>query len=130
MASLLMLSVFLPCHCFLLLSLCCPHLIFFSFGFDQMAAVDAKKNVIVTISSDKGLCGGINSTAVKISKSLHKLNSGIFCKLMHSIFVDAYFLLLVRLVFFLSENVFCFCRSRQRKQIRHLGREGKGNIST
>ncbi|GAY61575.1 hypothetical protein WN944_013930 [Citrus x changshan-huyou] len=38
--------------------------------------VDAKKNVIVTISSDKGLCGGINSTAVKISKSLHKLNSG------------------------------------------------------
>ncbi|KDO65734.1 hypothetical protein CISIN_1g040116mg [Citrus sinensis] len=39
--------------------------------------VDAKKNVIVTISSDKGLCGGINSTAVKISKSLHKLNSDI-----------------------------------------------------
>lgn len=38
--------------------------------------VDAKKNVIVTVSSDKGLCGGINSTAVKISKSLHKLNSG------------------------------------------------------
>lgn len=88
-----------------------PSFNFFSFGFDQMAAVDAKKNVIVTISSDKGLCGGINSTAVKISKSLHKLNSGIFCKLMHSIFVDAYFLLLIRLVFFLSENVFCFCRS-------------------
>lgn len=39
-------------------------------------SVDAKKNVIVTVSSDKGLCGGINSTAVKISKSLHKLNSG------------------------------------------------------
>ncbi|KAH9722193.1 ATP synthase subunit gamma [Citrus sinensis] len=43
---------------------------------ENSRAVDAKKNVIVTISSDKGLCGGINSTAVKISKSLHKLNSG------------------------------------------------------
>lgn len=39
-------------------------------------SVDVKKNVIVTISSDKGLCGGINSTSVKISKALHKLNSG------------------------------------------------------
>lgn len=41
------------------------------------AGVDVKKNVIVTVSSDKGLCGGINSTSVKISKALHKLNSGI-----------------------------------------------------
>ncbi|XP_038893671.1 ATP synthase subunit gamma, mitochondrial [Benincasa hispida] len=39
-------------------------------------SVDVKKNVIVTISSDKGLCGGINSTSVKISKALHKINSG------------------------------------------------------
>ncbi|GFP78954.1 ATP synthase subunit gamma mitochondrial [Phtheirospermum japonicum] len=39
-------------------------------------SVDVKKNVIVTISSDKGLCGGINSTSVKTSKGLHKLNSG------------------------------------------------------
>ena len=39
-----------------------------------------KKNVIVTISSDKGLCGGINSTSVKISKALRKINSGITCK--------------------------------------------------
>ncbi|KAK4395790.1 ATP synthase subunit gamma, mitochondrial [Sesamum angolense] len=39
-------------------------------------SVDVKKNVIVTISSDKGLCGGINSTSVKISRGLHKLNSG------------------------------------------------------
>ncbi|CAA2959640.1 ATP synthase subunit gamma, mitochondrial [Olea europaea subsp. europaea] len=39
-------------------------------------SVDVKKNVIVTISSDKGLCGGINSTSVKISRALHKLNSG------------------------------------------------------
>ncbi|KAH7521406.1 hypothetical protein FEM48_Zijuj07G0029600 [Ziziphus jujuba var. spinosa] len=39
-------------------------------------SVDVKKNVIVTVSSDKGLCGGINSTSVKISRALHKLNSG------------------------------------------------------
>ncbi|GER40162.1 ATP synthase subunit gamma [Striga asiatica] len=42
----------------------------------DIPSVDVKKNVIVTISSDKGLCGGINSTAVKISRGLHKLNSG------------------------------------------------------
>ncbi|XP_011013255.1 PREDICTED: ATP synthase subunit gamma, mitochondrial-like [Populus euphratica] len=36
-------------------------------------SVDAKKNVIVTVSSDKGLCGGINSTAVKISRAFNKL---------------------------------------------------------
>ncbi|KDP31346.1 hypothetical protein JCGZ_11722 [Jatropha curcas] len=39
-------------------------------------SVDVKKNVVVTISSDKGLCGGINSTSVKISKAIHKLTSG------------------------------------------------------
>ncbi|KAJ7978729.1 ATP synthase subunit gamma [Quillaja saponaria] len=39
-------------------------------------SVDVKKNVIITVSSDKGLCGGINSTAVKVSRALHKLNSG------------------------------------------------------
>ncbi|XP_068637196.1 ATP synthase subunit gamma, mitochondrial-like [Aristolochia californica] len=39
-------------------------------------SIDVKKNVIVTISSDKGLCGGINSTSVKISKALHRLCSG------------------------------------------------------
>jgi len=39
-------------------------------------SIDVKKNVIVTISSDKGLCGGINSTSVKISRGLHKVNSG------------------------------------------------------
>ncbi|KAI4335911.1 hypothetical protein L6164_014507 [Bauhinia variegata] len=42
----------------------------------DIPSVDAKKNVIVTVSSDKGLCGGINSTSVKISKAVHKLNSG------------------------------------------------------
>jgi len=39
-------------------------------------SVDVKKTVVVTISSDKGLCGGINSTSVKISKALLKLISG------------------------------------------------------
>ncbi|XP_068305583.1 ATP synthase subunit gamma, mitochondrial [Pyrus communis] len=39
-------------------------------------SVSVKKDVIITISSDKGLCGGINSTSVKISKALHKLNAG------------------------------------------------------
>lgn len=33
--------------------------------------VDVKKNVI-----DKGLCGGINSTSVRVSKALYKLTSG------------------------------------------------------
>ncbi|KAL3528464.1 hypothetical protein ACH5RR_007786 [Cinchona calisaya] len=42
----------------------------------DLPSVDVKKNVIVTVSSDKGLCGGINSTAVKISRALYKLNSG------------------------------------------------------
>ncbi|KAJ8458477.1 hypothetical protein OPV22_031403 [Ensete ventricosum] len=39
-------------------------------------SVDVKKNVIVTITSDKGLCGGINSTSVRVSKALYKLTSG------------------------------------------------------
>ncbi|KAK3440309.1 hypothetical protein EUGRSUZ_B00589 [Eucalyptus grandis] len=39
-------------------------------------SIDVKKNVIVTVSSDKGLCGGINSTSVRLSKGLLKLNSG------------------------------------------------------
>lgn len=39
-------------------------------------SVDVKKTVVVAIAADKGLCGGINSTSVKISRGLHKLNSG------------------------------------------------------
>ncbi|KAK8962301.1 hypothetical protein KSP40_PGU007091 [Platanthera guangdongensis] len=39
-------------------------------------SIDVKKNVIVTVSSDKGLCGGINSTSVKVSKALFKVYSG------------------------------------------------------
>ncbi|KAL4347956.1 hypothetical protein GQ457_17G017520 [Hibiscus cannabinus] len=42
----------------------------------DLPSVDVKKSVVVTISSDKGLCGGINSTSVKMSKGIHKLNSG------------------------------------------------------
>ncbi|KAJ7543646.1 hypothetical protein O6H91_09G046600 [Diphasiastrum complanatum] len=38
--------------------------------------VDAKKVSILTVSTDRGLCGGINSTAVKYSKALLKLSSG------------------------------------------------------
>ncbi|KAI3792177.1 hypothetical protein L2E82_06048 [Cichorium intybus] len=36
-------------------------------------SVSVKKNVI---SSDKGLCGGINSTSVKITRTLYRLNAG------------------------------------------------------
>lgn len=43
-----------------------------------LLGVDVKKNVIVTVSSDKGLCGGINSTAVKVSRAINKLTSGVF----------------------------------------------------
>ncbi|WOL14459.1 ATP synthase subunit gamma, mitochondrial [Canna indica] len=39
-------------------------------------SVDVKKNVIVSITSDKGLCGGINSQSVRVSKALYKLTSG------------------------------------------------------
>ncbi|KAI3924709.1 hypothetical protein MKW92_041142, partial [Papaver armeniacum] len=34
--------------------------------------VDVKKNVIVTVSSDKCLCGGINSTSVKVSQIVER----------------------------------------------------------
>ncbi|MCO5585856.1 hypothetical protein L7F22_039789 [Adiantum nelumboides] len=36
--------------------------------------IDSKKNVVFTLSSDKGLCGGINSTSVKLSKGIFKLS--------------------------------------------------------
>ncbi|XP_027368720.1 ATP synthase subunit gamma, mitochondrial isoform X2 [Abrus precatorius] len=44
--------------------------------FTALLGASVKKSVVVTVSSDKGLCGGINSTSVKISRALHKLNSG------------------------------------------------------
>jgi F-type H+-transporting ATPase subunit gamma len=38
-------------------------------------ATKVDKKLIVTISSDKGLCGGINSTVVKYSRALVRLNA-------------------------------------------------------
>lgn len=38
--------------------------------------IDSKKNVILSISSDRGLCGGINSTVVKLSKALYRMSAG------------------------------------------------------
>ncbi|KAG5536461.1 hypothetical protein RHGRI_024030 [Rhododendron griersonianum] len=74
----------LNCQDYLLISLYSPCLkrkigsyIFKLHHCDALTVgVDVKKNVIVTISSDKGLCGGINSTSVKMSRALHKLNAG------------------------------------------------------
>lgn len=37
--------------------------------------IDSKKTVILTISSDRGLCGGINSSVVKLSKGLYRMNA-------------------------------------------------------
>ncbi|KNA19314.1 hypothetical protein SOVF_062960 [Spinacia oleracea] len=37
-------------------------------------SVSVKKNVVIAISSDKGLCGGINTTSVKVSRGVKKLN--------------------------------------------------------
>lgn len=39
--------------------------------------IDTKKNVILSISSDRGLCGGINSSVVKYSKCIKKLVDGM-----------------------------------------------------
>ncbi|XP_078445162.1 gamma subunit of Mt ATP synthase [Wolffia australiana] len=47
----------------------------FSALLGDFPGVDVKKNVIIAITSDKGLCGGINSTSVKISKALYKLTA-------------------------------------------------------
>jgi F-type H+-transporting ATPase subunit gamma len=38
-------------------------------------ATKVDKKLIVTISSDKGLCGGINSTVVKYSRALVRLKN-------------------------------------------------------
>uniref|UniRef100_A0A0C9RPU0 ATP synthase subunit gamma, mitochondrial n=1 Tax=Wollemia nobilis TaxID=56998 RepID=A0A0C9RPU0_9CONI len=42
----------------------------------DVPGIDVKKNVYITVTSDKGLCGGINSTSVKISKAFSKMVSG------------------------------------------------------
>jgi len=48
----------------------------FSALLGDIPSMDVKRNVIVTVSSDKGLCGGINTTSVKVTKALSKLNTG------------------------------------------------------
>lgn len=40
--------------------------------------MDVKRNIVITVSSDKGLCGGINTTSVKVSKAINRMNSGIY----------------------------------------------------
>lgn len=47
----------------------CPHA-----NLRQIAGVKAEKTMVVPISSDKGLCGGINSTVVKYSKVVSGLS--------------------------------------------------------
>jgi len=42
----------------------------------DVPGISVKKNVFLIVTSDKGLCGGINSTSVKISKTFAKLESG------------------------------------------------------
>lgn len=42
----------------------------------DVPGISVKKNVILIVSSDKGLCGGINSTSVKISKTFANVESG------------------------------------------------------
>ena len=65
-----------------LLSMCCSFGCVYDFlRVHLMVAkpgIDVKKSVVVTLSSDKGLCGGINSTVVKVSRALYKLNAGMF----------------------------------------------------
>ena len=71
-----------------------------------MLGVDVKKNVVVTISSDKGLCGGINSTSVKISKGLRKLNSGISSKQLNLFCLFVFLLVGVQLDASYELNIF------------------------
>ncbi|KAJ4841342.1 Exportin-1 [Turnera subulata] len=47
--------------------------------------VDVKKKVSVTISSDKGLCGGNNSTSVKTGRGIYKLSSAQLLWLNYSV---------------------------------------------
>ena len=41
--------------------------------------IEAEKTVIVPVSSDKGLCGGINTTVVKYSKVVSVLSARAPC---------------------------------------------------
>ncbi|KAJ4832061.1 hypothetical protein Tsubulata_042744 [Turnera subulata] len=55
------------------------------FQFQSSVGVDVKKNVTVTISSDKGLCGGSNSTSVKTGRGIYKLSSAQLLWLNYSV---------------------------------------------
>ncbi|KAF2583501.1 hypothetical protein F2Q68_00003861 [Brassica cretica] len=72
-------SIFLDMHprCFRCVVLLDAFMIS-SVYFMAKPGIDVKKSVVVTLSSDKGLCGGINSTVVKVSRALYKLNAGMF----------------------------------------------------
>eukprot|EP00246_Nothoceros_aenigmaticus_P012081 TRINITY_DN3580_c0_g1_i1.p1 TRINITY_DN3580_c0_g1~~TRINITY_DN3580_c0_g1_i1.p1 ORF type:complete len:340 (+),score=57.37 TRINITY_DN3580_c0_g1_i1:43-1020(+) len=45
-------------------------------GDSPVVGNDASKHVIVAITSDRGLCGGINSTSVKFSKAVFNIATG------------------------------------------------------
>ncbi|KMZ62100.1 ATP synthase gamma chain [Zostera marina] len=48
----------------------------FSALLGDIPSMDVKRNIVITVSSDKGLCGGINTTSVKVSKAINRMNSG------------------------------------------------------
>lgn len=92
-----------------------------------MIGVEVKKDVIVTVSSDKGLCGGINSTSVKVSKALHKLTAGISWKPGSWLLV---FWFLPKFLCALVLVSFDCPRSWQRNKICDFGGKGKSSIDT
>ena len=51
------------------------HSLCFNFAV-YTTGVEAEKTMVVPVSSDKGLCGGINSTVVKYSKVVCGLSEG------------------------------------------------------
>ena len=54
-----------------LLSLCSQKVLYIK-GLELDAAADVEKNLTVAVTSDKGLCGGINSSVSKMSKGALK----------------------------------------------------------
>ncbi len=50
------------------------------------AAASVNKDVYLAVTSDKGLCGGVNSTITKYTKALRRMNmAGVSCSLALSI---------------------------------------------
>lgn len=79
-----------------------------------------KKNVIITISSDKGLCGGINSTSVKVSKALYRLTSGNFTSHLPWGFITIESRQLLSCYHFVN-------RTGERVKVCCIGRKGQGS---